>query len=83
MSRRDVSPIQGEETAVEALSPLFAVSVSFLIINTLFLLLRFYAVLFLRTKRLGLAWDDWFLIPAWMCTTGVIISGLSKKKELR
>ncbi|KAL9090631.1 MAG: hypothetical protein Q9159_001878 [Coniocarpon cinnabarinum] len=69
-------PIPGDISAEEALSPLFATSVAFLILNFFFLALRFYTVLFLRSKRLKLAWDDWFLLPAWAATTGTTLIGI-------
>ena len=44
--------------------------------DTVFLLLRFTAVLFLRPKKLALAWDDYLLIPAYILNVGLVSTGL-------
>ncbi|KAL9050404.1 MAG: hypothetical protein Q9162_006652 [Coniocarpon cinnabarinum] len=62
---------EGDETAKQALSPLLGVTISFLILNTLFVLLRFYTSVFLRGKTYRMGWDDWLLIPAWVSTTAL------------
>ncbi|KAL9081883.1 MAG: hypothetical protein Q9159_006933 [Coniocarpon cinnabarinum] len=46
--------------------------------NTAFLILRFITVIFLRPKRLALAWDDYLLIPAYILTTGMASIGLGE-----
>ena len=46
-----------DNTALEAVQPLYATAISFIVINAIFICLRFYTVLFLRPKRLGLYWD--------------------------
>ena len=74
------SPPPDAETAERALAPLYALIVFFLTLDTLFLLLRFFTVLFLRPKKLALGWDDLCLIPAWLCTIGVMIASCGATK---
>lgn len=42
------------------------------------MILRFTSVLFARTKKLKLAWDDWLLVPAYILLVSMMIGGLGK-----
>jgi len=67
-------PPPSDETATEALAPLVNIIICMIILNTIFLILRFFTVLYLRPKKLGLGWDDWLLLPAYLLTIGVSIN---------
>jgi hypothetical protein len=67
-----------DETASEALAPLVSINICMIILNTVFLILRFFTVLYLRPKKLGLSWDDWLLVPAYICSIGNCIVVLGK-----
>lgn len=58
-----------------ALRPLFATCIAFLIIDSLVVGLRFFTVLRLRKPRLALTWDDYLLIPAYLCLLAIIVIG--------
>ena len=49
------------ETASDAFASLFAICISFLVLNTLFVFARFFTVLVLRRSKEGLWWDDYFV----------------------
>ncbi|KAI9658809.1 MAG: hypothetical protein M1831_003835 [Alyxoria varia] len=66
------------QTGEQALRPLFNVCVAFIVVDTVFFVLRFYAVLKLRRKRLSLTWDDWLLVPAYIMNLGMLANGLGK-----
>lgn len=65
------APSPTDPPARVALDDLFNSSIAFIVINVVFVGLRFYSVLALRAKKLSLTWDDWLLVPAAlaMCAT--------------
>ena len=65
-----------EQTADQVLHPLLVVSVLYIVLDTLFVFLRFVSRQFIRTSQLG--WDDWLLVPAFIFNLGSCILGLSE-----
>ena len=68
-----------DETASSVLAPYLSVTIAFIVINTLFLVLRFFTVLKLRKRRIPLAWDDWLLVFAYPFVIGALVCTLGKQ----
>ena len=47
----------------------------FIVLDTLCVALRFWSR---RYQKAPFGWDDYLIIPAWICTVGVAIDGLRK-----
>ena len=65
---------QDVQLARDALHPLCVTCIVFIILNTLFVVLRFVSRNFV--KRLEVGWDDILIIPSWLCNIGTCILGL-------
>ncbi len=48
-------------------------SICMLTFTTIFVILRFIARVWARSP---LKWDDWLILPAWLCTAGLCIQGI-------
>ena len=75
----DYSLAEETRSAQEALAPLSKACIGFIVINTVFVILRFVSRMYIR--RLPLWWDDYTIIPAYLGNLGVCIAGLGSYKS--
>lgn len=73
-------PDYGPETADDVLQPLINIAIAFIVLNTLFVGLRFVARLLVKKAELG--WDDWLLIPAYILNIGLCAAGIGESLQL-
>ena len=57
------------EPARTALNPVYAASVAFIVLDTLFVVARFVSRIFIGKVRLG--WDDCWILVAWLLTVAL------------
>ena len=63
-----------DQRADEVLRPLRVVCILFMVLNTLFVVLRFISRNYVKKLELGL--DDIMIIPSWICNIGTCTLGL-------
>lgn len=66
--------LESMKTGREALQPLYASCVIFIVLNTFFFVSRFVSRLAIR--RLEIGWDDITIIPAYISTLSISVVGL-------
>ena len=64
------------QTAEHVLHPLLIVSVVYIVLDSLFVFLRFVSRQLIRKSQLG--WDDWLLIPAFVFNLGSCVLGIGE-----
>ena len=57
----DASAHEKREDVVGALDPLYATCITFIVLNSVFVFARFFAVTVLRKSKVGLWWDDFWV----------------------
>lgn len=71
-----MDPFSHVQTASEAMRPLLIVCILYIVLDVFFVSLRFISRFIIRRSEIG--WDDWLILPAFICNVAACAAGLRK-----